>query len=93
MFEPIPIAILVALALAASWFATRRRGHLALAGMWLAYAVYEYLMYTRVLCTGECNIRVDLLLFYPVLIGSTLWAAIASIVRTVKRRRHESGDA
>ena len=32
-----------------------------------AYCVYEYLMYARVLCSGECNIRVDLLLAYPAL--------------------------
>ena len=37
------------------------------AGAWLLYGVYEYLMYLRILCTGECNIRVDLLLFYPLL--------------------------
>ena len=35
--------------------------------MWLAYGVYEYLVKRRVLCSGECNIRVDLLLLYPVL--------------------------
>lgn len=39
----------------------------ATAGAWLVYVVYEYLMYFRILCTGECNIRVDLLLFYPLL--------------------------
>jgi hypothetical protein len=35
--------------------------------MWTAYLVYEYLMRWRILCSGECNIRVDLLLIYPVL--------------------------
>jgi hypothetical protein len=34
---------------------------------WIAYGVYEYLMQIRVLCSGECDIRVDLLLIYPVL--------------------------
>ena len=34
---------------------------------WAAYGAYEYLMYARVLCSGECNIRVDLLLLYPAL--------------------------
>jgi hypothetical protein len=35
---------------------------------WGAYAVYEYGMKRRWLCTGECNIRVDLLLLYPILL-------------------------
>ena len=39
----------------------------AAAKAWCIYGVYEYLMHFRVLCTGECNIRVDLLLIYPVL--------------------------
>jgi hypothetical protein len=50
---------------------------------WAFYAVYEYLMYTRVLCTGECNIRVDLLLFYPVL---AVWS-IAVVTKTVRKQK------
>lgn len=30
--------------------------------LWLAYGVWEYGMSQRVLCTGECNIRIDLIL-------------------------------
>ena len=40
--------------------------------LWVLYSIYEYLIYTRVLCTGECNIRIDLLLIYPLLIGLSL---------------------
>lgn len=40
--------------------------------LWAAYGVYEYLMYARILCTGECNIRVDLLLIYPLLLLATI---------------------
>jgi hypothetical protein len=40
--------------------------------LWILYSIYEYLMYTRVLCTGECNIRVDLLVIYPLLIALSL---------------------
>jgi hypothetical protein len=43
---------------------------------WLFYGIYEYLMHFRVLCTGECNIRVDLLLLYPAL-------ALLSIIAVV----------
>ena len=37
------------------------------AGSWLAYGIYEYLMYFRVLCSGDCNIRIDLSVIYPLL--------------------------
>lgn len=50
---------------------------------WAAYAGYEYLMYTRVLCSGECNIRVDLLLIYPILLVLSVW----TLVSTLGRRR------
>ena len=58
------------------------------AGLWLAYGVYEYLMKIRVLCSGECNIRVDLLLIIPLLY-------ILSIVAAVKffRRKVPDGAA
>ncbi len=49
--------------------------------LWALYAGYEYLMYTRVLCTGECNIRIDLLLLYPVLLFVSLLAVICAIRR------------
>ena len=45
---------------------------------WAGYAGYEYLMLTRVLCSGECNIRVDLLLIYPFLLLVFLAAVITS---------------
>lgn len=51
-----------------------------IAALWAAYGVYEYLMYARVLCTGECNIRIDLLVIYPVLLIATI-AGIVSLVR------------
>jgi hypothetical protein len=44
------------------------------------------LIYRRVLCSGECNIRVDLLLFYPVLLGATLWVPIAAARAALRRR-------
>jgi hypothetical protein len=35
--------------------------------LWLLYAVYERLVATGVLCDANCNIRVDLVFFFPVL--------------------------
>lgn len=35
--------------------------------LWLAYAVYEHQVASGVLCDANCNIRVDLALFFPIL--------------------------
>jgi hypothetical protein len=35
--------------------------------LWALYAVYEYLIVTQVLCEKDCNIRVDLVFFVPIL--------------------------
>lgn len=53
---------------------------------WMIYGVYEYLMALRILCSGECNIRVDLLLIYPVLLTITIvW--IVKILRSGKIKK------
>lgn len=62
------------------WWYRRRRLLLVTAAAWATYGAYETLMRARVLCSGECNIRVDLLLLYPAL-------AILSIVALVRARR------
>jgi len=48
---------------------------------WLVYAVYETAMARRIFCSGECNIRVDLLLIYPLLIVLSLAAVVAAFRR------------
>ena len=57
----------------------RRRRPMVLMAMlaWLAYFPYEQAMKLRVLCSGECNIRVDLLLVYPLLIAVSILAVSA----------------
>jgi formate hydrogenlyase subunit 3/multisubunit Na+/H+ antiporter MnhD subunit len=47
---------------------------------WILYGLYEIGMQRRWLCTGECNIRIDLLLIYPVLLVG-LVAALVSLLR------------
>jgi type IV secretory pathway VirB2 component (pilin) len=42
--------------------------------LWLLYAAYEHQVATGVLCDSDCNIRVDLVLFLPVLALATLCA-------------------
>jgi hypothetical protein len=58
----------------------RRKTAVVVGGLWLLYALYETGMRLRWLCSGECNIRVDLLLLYPVLLVATV-AGTMSLLR------------
>jgi uncharacterized membrane protein len=42
--------------------------------LWLLYAVYEYHVATGALCDADCNIRVDLVLLFPILAIATVYA-------------------
>ena len=78
------LAAVVGVALLA---AGRGRRAAAAAGIvWLLYAVYETGMKQRWFCTGECNIRVDLLLIYPLLLATTA-VAIVNLLRTRRSPR------
>jgi hypothetical protein len=68
------LALAPAAVLLAVWRLARSRLALAAAVLWALYAGYEYMMHFRVLCTGECNIRLDLILLYPLLLVLTLGA-------------------
>ncbi len=57
--------------------ATRRRIAVAIGVLWLTYAVYETGMHQRWLCSGECNIRIDLLAIYPALLIGSFVAGIS----------------
>lgn len=92
MLPSVFIALALALLASLLWQARERAGWPVLALAWCLYAAYEYLMYKRVLCTGECNIRVDLLLLYPVLVGASIWQAVALAVHKVKQNRQPTGD-
>ena len=77
-----PLAALVPAALLGAGFIARRKPYvLVTALLWLGYAIYESLMKARVLCSGECNIRVDLLLMAPL-----LWIlTIVAVVKLIRR--------
>ena len=57
--------------------ATHRRTAVAAGSLWVLYAVYETGMHQRWLCSGECNIRIDLLAIYPALLIASLAACIS----------------
>lgn len=81
------VALTVGALFAALWWRWRMPGTGAAALAWLAYAPYEWAMHARVLCSGECNIRVDLLLFWPVL----LCLSLAVPIRWARQRRRRIG--
>ena len=81
----------LALLPAVGFFVLYRRSHRAMplvaAIAWVLYTVYEYGMYLRYLCTGECNIRVDLLLLYPPLLLVSVMGAIRGMAKRRPRGR------
>jgi hypothetical protein len=84
MLTPSIVAIVLGGAFAVLWLTTRVPGALVAGIAWLLYAPYEFLMYARVLCSGECNIRVDLLLLWPLLLGISLAVPIRYLARRFK---------
>lgn len=68
------VAALIAFALLVAAAQRPRPSLFVAAILWAAYAVYEYYVATGFECDGYCNIRVDLVFFFPVLLIATLHA-------------------
>jgi hypothetical protein len=83
--HPYLAAIIGIFLLAVGW-RTRRRTAKVVGVIWLLYALYETGMQQRLLCSGECNIRIDMLLISPVLLIGLL-AAFVSLVRAMQSPR------
>jgi hypothetical protein len=69
-----------------------RRLLLSAGVVWILYSVYETAMQQRWLCTGECNIRVDLIFIYPLLLLLTAAAAFSSIRASQPKRPNEMNE-
>jgi hypothetical protein len=85
------LALVPAAVFAALYWASRRRVVGAAAILWLLYTLYEYAMHRRWLCSGECNIRVDLLVLCPILWLVSLVALIAAFIALTRRRDPKVG--
>jgi hypothetical protein len=59
----------------------RHRTAVVVGVVWLLYSVYELGMQRRWLCSGECNIRIDLLVIYPALLLGLVVAGISPLRR------------
>ena len=75
------LAGLIGLAVLVLGRRTRRRTAVAVGVLWLLYALYETGMQQRWLCSGECNIRIDLLAIYPALLVSLIVAGASFLPR------------
>jgi hypothetical protein len=65
-----------------------RRGVVVGVGVvWLLYAVYEFGNQQRWWCSGECNIRIDLLVIYPMLLLGLIAAAFTLVRRAAGPRQ------
>ena len=77
------LAALIGLFLVGLGRSRSRQTAMVVGVIWLLYAAYETAMRLRWLCSGECNIRVDLLLIYPLLLAAT----VVGIVSLLRARR------
>jgi hypothetical protein len=68
-------------------WATRSAISRVAAGSWALYGVFELLNKYRITCSGECNIRIDLLLIYPFLIGLSGFAIARVLYRLLREPR------
>lgn len=76
-------AFIPALLFAAGFAWSRRALPLTAAIFWALYAILETLNKARITCSGECNIRADLLVIYPL-----LWiVSIAGVIALLMGRK------
>jgi hypothetical protein len=80
------LALAIGIVLLGLGRAARRRVVVGVGITWLLYGLYEFGMRQRWLCSGECNIRIDLLVIYP-LLALALGAAAISLLRGSKGAR------
>lgn len=90
LFIPHPLLALLpaAVFLSAAVF-LKSRFVSTIAALWGLYAVYESLMKARVLCSGECNIRIDLLAIYPVLALVSIAGIAVLTIHSMKAQQHK----
>lgn len=87
MVEQPALGAIPCLFLLALYHFSRTRLVLAVSSLWALYIPYEFAMKQRILCTGECNIRLDLVAIYPLLAFLSAVATAAGAWALLKLRR------
>jgi hypothetical protein len=77
MYVFVLVAAAATLYFACAAFQRPRLGVIVAAIVWLLYAVYEYYVASGVLCDANCNIRVDVILIWPLMWIATLFGIYA----------------
>ena len=80
------LAAVVGVLLVALGRRSRRRTPVGAGVVWLVYSAYETGMQQRWLCSGECDIRIDLLAIYPVLLIGLAAAGLSLLLGRRKPR-------
>ncbi len=79
IFIPHPyLALIPAIIFGFIYFKNKQSALLWPISLWTLYAIYEELNLLRITCSGECNIRIDLFLIYPILAVVSIWGIIKS---------------
>jgi hypothetical protein len=88
IFIPRPwMALIPAAVFGGLYVLFRSRTALVAAIAWLVYVAWELTIKLRWTCSGDCDIRVDLLLLYPVLLAISVLAIVSAVVRLLRRTR------
>jgi len=87
MFTILAVCVLIAICYGMAWSHLRGASPAIAAAAWLAYPPYEYWYQSR--CTGECNIRFDLVVIATFLLAVSV-LAVVSLVRSKRRRKRGS---
>jgi len=87
MFIFLLICLTIAALLAIAWFYSRGVIVLVASVLWAIFPFYNFWILTN--CSGDCNIRIDLLLVGPILLIVSV-LALVSVVRRAWRKRKVS---
>ena len=80
------LALVPALFFASMAVVTKSRFAWSGVSVWVLYGLYELAIQSRILCSGECDIRVDLIFIFPLLIIVSLIALAGAAVQIIRRR-------
>jgi hypothetical protein len=80
IFIPHPyLALIPAIIFGFIYFKSKQSTLIWPISLWILYSIYEELNLLRITCSGECNIRIDLFLIYPILTVISIWGIIKII--------------